>query len=142
MKILPVLVTALIAAVGTRAQVTLKEIRTASDTTLVAVFESRNVTGPVWNRVNQTNEINTADVSAWKLNGQPVSAIDQFVTPSEFCDYHIYLHVAKLVNGAAYKLETPHGNTNFVFNDRTTLCESIKLRSEERRVGKECRSRW
>jgi endoglucanase len=108
------------------AQIALKEIRTASDTTLVVLFESRNVTGPVWNRVNQTNEVNTADLSAWKLNGQPVFAIDQFVTPSEFCDYHIYLHVGKLVNGAAYALETPHGNTNFVFDDRTILCESIK----------------
>jgi endoglucanase len=127
MKLLLVPVTALITALAAHAQVILKEIRTASDTTLVALFESRNVTGPVWDRVNQTNEINTTDLSAWKLNGQPVSAADQFVTPSEFCDYHIYLHVGKLVNGVAYNLQTPHGSTNFVFDDHTILCESIKV---------------
>lgn len=127
MHLLRVLILILIASLGAQAQVTLKEIRTASDTVLVALFESRNVTGPAWNRINQTNEIDTADIPAWKLNGQPVSAIDRFVTPSEFCDYHIFLHVPKLVNGAGYTLQTPHGSTNFVFNDRTILCESIKV---------------
>lgn len=127
MKFLPVLVTLLAAVMAAPGQVRLKEIRTASDDILVALFESRNVTGPVWDRVHQTNEINTGDLSAWKLNGQPVSAIHQFVTPSEFCDYHIFLKAGKLVKGTAYTLQTPHGATNFVFDDRTILCESIKV---------------
>src|SRR4051812_50201897 len=104
MKLLSLLAAVLAASLAARGQVSLKEIRTASDTTLVALCESRNVTGPVWNRVNQTNEVNTADVAAWKVNGQTVSAIHQFVTPSEFCDYHIFLKVGKLVNGTAYTL--------------------------------------
>jgi hypothetical protein len=109
------------------AEVALKEIRSASESTLVALFESRNVVGTVWDRVNQTNEIDTSDLSAWKLNGQAVTAIDKFVTPSEFCDYHIFLHVGKLMNGSRYSLQTPYGTTNFVFDDRSILCESIKV---------------
>ncbi len=127
MKLAPILLVLLATSLSTRAQVALKAIRTASDSTLVAIFESRNVTGPVWDRVNQTNEISTTERSEWKLNGHPVLGIHEFVTPSEFCDYHIFLQVGKLVNGATYALQTPHGSTNFVFDDRTILCQSIKV---------------
>ena len=115
------------ASLAAQAQLTFKGVRIASDNVLAALFESRNVTGPVWDRVNQTNEVNTADLSLWKLDGQPVTAIHQFVTPAEFCDYHIYLKVGKLVNGRNYLLQTPHGNTNFVFDDRKIVCESLKV---------------
>lgn len=127
MKFFWILAFVLSASLEARAQLALKEIRTASDAILVALFESRNVTGPVWDRVNQTNEVNAADRSKWKLDGQPVTAIHQFVTPAEYCDYHIYLEVGKLVNGRHYTLQTPHGHTNFVFDDRRMLCESIKV---------------
>ena len=39
------------------------------------------------------NEVNTADLAAWKLNGQPVTAINKFVTEADACDHHIYLQV-------------------------------------------------
>jgi len=52
----------------------LKEVRTASNTVVVAYFKSNIV---------QADEVNTADLSAWKLNGQPVTAINKFVTGNE-----------------------------------------------------------
>jgi endoglucanase len=104
-----------------------KEVRTASDTVLVAFFKSRNFSGPAWSTVIQTDEVNTSDLSAWKLNGQPVTAINKFVTEADAVDYHIYLQVPKLTNGMAYTLETPYGNTNFVFDDKQVFCESIKV---------------
>ena len=98
------------------ADLTLKEIRTASKNVLVAYFKST---------VINANEVNTSDLAAWKLNGQPVAAINKFVTESDACDHHIYLQVPELVNGATYTLQTPHGEMTFVFDDRTTFCESI-----------------
>ena len=109
------------------AQLSLKEIRTASDTVLVAFFQSKNVSGPVWNTVFKPTEVNTDNLSLWKLNGQPVTAINKFVTEADAVDYHIYLQVPKLVSGTAYTLETPYGNTNFVFDDKQIFCESIKV---------------
>lgn len=96
----------------------LKEIRTASDSVLVAYFKSSII---------QADEVNTTDVSLWKLNGRPASGISKFVTEADACDHHIYLQVPQLVNGTAYTLETPHGKTNFVFDEKRTLCESIKV---------------
>jgi len=104
-----------------------KEVRTASDTVLVACFRSLKASGPVWNRVVQANEVNTDDPSPWKLDGRPVGAIHKFVTPTDTCDHHIYLEVPKLVPGKAYTLETPYGKRDFVFDDRKILCESIKV---------------
>jgi hypothetical protein len=99
------------------AALTLNEIRTASNTVLVAYFTSTTI---------NANEVNTADLSAWKLNGQPVKAIHKYIMQANACDHHIYLEVPPLVNGTKYTLETPHGNTTFVFDDHTTFCESIK----------------
>ena len=99
------------------AELSLKEIRTASNTVLVAYFKST---------VIKADEVNTADLSAWKLNGQPVTAIDKFVTEADACDHHIYLQVPALVNGTRYTLQTPHGERTFVFDDRIIFCESIK----------------
>ena len=99
------------------AELTLKEIRTASKNVLVAYFKST---------VINANEVNTSDLAAWKLNGQPVAAINKFVTEADACDHHIYLQVPELVSGTTYTLQTPHGEMTFVFDDRTTFCESIK----------------
>jgi endoglucanase len=98
-------------------ELTLKEIRTASKDVLVAYFKST---------VINANEVNTADLTAWKLNGQPVMAIHKFVTEADACEHHIYLQVPTLVSGTAYLLQTPHGEMRFVFDERTTFCESIK----------------
>jgi endoglucanase len=128
MKHLLILVSFLYGLLSANAQqLSFKEIRTASDTVLVAFFKSSNASGPVWNRVIQTNEVNTDDPTLWKLNGQPVVAVNKFVTPADACDYHIYLQTPRLVNGTAYTLETPYGNTNFVFDDKQIFCESIKV---------------
>ena len=96
---------------------TLKEIRTASKDVLVAYFKST---------VINANEVNTTNLASWKLNGQPVTAINKFVTEADACDHHIYLQVPALVNGTTYTLQTPHGEMTFVFDERTTFCESIK----------------
>jgi endoglucanase len=95
----------------------LKEVRTASNTVLVAFFKSSTV---------NANEVSTSDLSAWKLNGQPVASIEKFVTESDACEHHIYLEVPLLANGTRYTLQTPHGEKTFVFDDRTMFCESIK----------------
>jgi hypothetical protein len=108
-------------------QVSFKEIRTASPTVLVAFFKDAYWSGPVYSQVWATNQVMTTDLSLWKLNGQPVTGASRFVTEANAVDYHIYLQVPKLANGTAYTLETPYGNTNFVFNDAKTFCESIKV---------------
>ena len=120
------------------AVLTLKEIRTASSNVLVVVFISE-ITVPSTN-YNQwintkidVNEVKTGDISAWKLNGEQPLAIHKFVTESSAtssgpkgAEHRIFLEVPQLINGVKYKLETPHGDTSFVFSDRTMFCESIK----------------
>jgi len=112
---------------ATAQQLSFKEIRTASPTVLVAFFKDSYWTGPVWQQSYNTNQVDTSNLSAWTLNEKPVTAIDQFVTEANAVDYHIYLHVPRLVNGTAYTLVTPYGSTNFVFDDTKFLCESIKV---------------
>jgi endoglucanase len=107
----------LLAGVPANAELTLKEIRTASKEVLVAYFKSTKI---------DANEVNTNDLSAWKLNGQAVTAMNKFVTEADACDHHIYLQVPELVSGTPYTLETPHGERTFVFDERSTYCESIK----------------
>ena len=85
MKHLSVLVCVLCCCLTAHAELSLKEIRTASNTVLVPYFKSTSI---------NANEVSTADLSAWKLNGQPVAAINKFITEADACDHHIYLHVA------------------------------------------------
>src|ERR1035437_4731666 len=82
-------------------QLSFKEIRTASDTVLVAFFKDAYWSGNVWDMQFSTNQVVTSNPSAWKLNGQPVSAINEFVTEANAVDYHIYMQVPKLTNGMA-----------------------------------------
>ncbi|MFI5380229.1 MAG: glycoside hydrolase family 9 protein [Tepidisphaerales bacterium] len=117
MKHLLVFAVCLCSSLAADAALSLKEVRTASNTVLVAYFKSTKI---------DANEVNTADLSPWKLNGQPVTAINKFVTEADACDHHIYLQVPALVSGTKYTLQTPHGDMSFVFDDRTTFCESIK----------------
>nr|MBP8305165.1 hypothetical protein [Phycisphaerae bacterium] len=84
-------------SIPVRAELALKEVRTASDTVLVAYFKST---------VIQADEVNIADPSAWRLNGRPVSALHRFVTEADACDHHIYLEVPTLVQGSRYTLQT------------------------------------
>jgi endoglucanase len=117
MKLLLTITLSLWTSLAANAELTLKEVRTASKDVLVAYFKST---------VADPNEVKTADLASWQLNGQPVAAINKFVTEADACDHHIYLQVPALVNGTTYTLKTPHGGMTFVFDDRTTLCESIK----------------
>jgi hypothetical protein len=39
----------------------------------------------------QADEVNTADLGSWKLNGETVEAIHKFVTEADACDHHIFL---------------------------------------------------
>jgi endoglucanase len=117
MKRLFIIGVCLCSTLAANAALTLKEVRTASKNVLVAYFKST---------VINANEVNTTNLAAWKLNGQPVTAINKFVTESDACDHEIYLQVPELVNGTTYTLETPHGEMTFVFDDHNTFCESIK----------------
>ena len=117
MKHLVVLAGFLCCSLSAHAALSLKEIRTASNNVLAAYFKSTTI---------DANEVNTGALSSWTLNGQPVTAIHKFVTEADACDHHIYLQVPTLVNGTSYKLQTPHGDATFVFDDSKVFCESIK----------------
>ncbi len=117
MKRLSVLVSCLFCSLSVHAELSLTEIRTASNNVLVAYYKSDII---------KADEVDTNDVYLWKLNGQPVAAINKFVTEANTCDHHIYLQVPILVNGTSYKLETPNGDKTFVFDDKKVFCESIK----------------
>jgi endoglucanase len=117
MKRLLILAICLYSSLAANAALTLTEIRTASPNVLVAFFKSTTI---------NANEVNTTNLALWQLNGQPVTTINKFVTEADRCEHHIYLEVPTLANGTTYKLQTPHGDMTFVFDDRTTFCESIK----------------
>jgi len=117
MKHLSVLVSCLFCSLSVHAELSLTEIRTASNNVLVAFYKSDII---------KADEVDTSDLSLWKLNGQSAVAINKFVTEANACDHHIYLQVPALVNGTSYKLQTPHGEKTFVFDDRKIFCESIK----------------
>ena len=116
----------------------LTEIRTASPDVLVVVFNSK-ISAPsdvysdwISTKIN-VNEVKTDDISAWKLNGKQPLEINKFVTEysatssdPKMAEYRIFLKVPRLKNGSEYKLESPHGDTTFVFNDQAVFCESIK----------------
>ncbi|MGA3267975.1 MAG: glycoside hydrolase family 9 protein [Verrucomicrobiota bacterium] len=107
------------------------EIRTASPTELVAFYVFTNVTGPVYGMVYPTNLVTTSQPSKWTLNGTPVKAISgEFVTEANAVEYHIYLQVPELLNGASYTLVTPYSTNSFVFQDSDILCESIKVNQD------------
>lgn len=102
------------------AQVQLTEIRTASNTILVAYFK-----GPDMNAIN-------TDIDQWRLNNQAPVEISKWVTPKwdgkELSyEHHIYLRFDKtFTQKQAYTLSTPHGKAKFVFDEANVLCESIK----------------
>jgi len=100
MKKLAALVTSLLFALSVNAELKFQEIRTASNNVLVVYYKSDIV---------KPDEVKTDDPNQWKLDGQPVSGINKYITEADNCDHHIYLQVPMLVNGTSYKLQTPHG---------------------------------
>lgn len=106
----------LLSAVSARAELKFQEIRTASNNVIEVFFKSDIV---------DMNEVNT-DASLWKVNGEPVLAINRFSTETDKCDHFVYLTVPKLKNGKTYKVETPYGTYTLKFNQKETYCEAIK----------------
>jgi endoglucanase len=112
------------------------EIRSVSPTELDAFFTFTNVSYPWYNVSYPTNLVTTSQPSKWTLNGTPVKAISgEFVTEDDgsllpgvpAVEYHIYLQVPELINGASYTLVTPYSTNSFTFQDSQILCESIKV---------------
>ncbi len=95
----------------------IKEIRTASNNVLVLYFESDTV---------DLNEINTENISDWKINGKQPAEIHKFVTEANACNHHIYLVTDKLKEGEKYSIETPYGKSEITFRVPDIFCESIK----------------
>ena len=99
------------------AKLALKGVQTASNDVLVAFFTSDTL---------DVNEANIADVSDWRINGEPVKNIFRYATQADPCDHHIYLQTENLAEGKKYKLHTPYGEKEFRFKAREIFCESIK----------------
>ena len=77
---------------------TLREVRTASNTVIEVYFTSTTI---------NANEVSTADLSQWTVNGQAVTAINKYVMQADACDHHIFLTVPPLVSGTKYEIKTP-----------------------------------
>ena len=97
---------------------TLQEVRTASDHIVVALFTSEIV---------DLDGIDTSDPSLWTLGRKSVKSINKWVREAEGSEHRIYLEVPTLKNGKRYTLRTPYGKKRFRFNEKKTLCESIKV---------------
>jgi endoglucanase len=93
------------------------EIRTASNNVIVAFFRSDTV---------DVNQVDTENLSAWRINGKKPAEIHRYVMQADQCDHHIYLVTDALVEGKDYHIETPYGSRDFTFRDREVFCESIK----------------
>ena len=100
------------------AKLELKEIRTASNDVLVAFFTSDII---------DVNESDISDISKWKINGKPVKDIYKYVMQADKCDHHVYMQTDQLIKGKEYLLQTPYGNTVFIFSPSNILCKSIKV---------------
>lgn len=101
-----------------QAALTLREVRTASNTVIEVFFTSTTI---------DANEVSTADLSQWTVNGRAVTAINKYVMQADACDHHIFLTVPPLVSGTKYEIKTPHGNATLDFDDHKTLTTSIKV---------------
>jgi endoglucanase len=99
------------------AKLTLKEVRTASNNVLIALFTSDTL---------DVNEANISNLSDWRVNGKPATNIFRYATQADPCDHHIYLQTENLVEGRRYKMQTPYGEKEFRFKAREIFCESIK----------------
>lgn len=99
------------------AKLMLREVRTVSNDIVVAFFTSDTM---------DISESDSSDLSQWKLNGEPCSAIYRYITKADAADHHIYLKTSPLAEGNEYMLETPYGSRHFTFNERKIFCESIK----------------
>lgn len=100
-----------------QAKLTLKEIRTASNNVIELFFNSDQL---------DVNEVSIQNPDLWKVNGKAVLALNRTAAPGDQCDHFIYMTVPTLKNGQKYKIETPYGNYDFLFQDKDVYCEAIK----------------
>jgi endoglucanase len=101
----------------TPAQPSLKEICSASNNVLVVFIAGDS---------RDANAISIDDISRWKINGEPASAIYKYSTASDPFDHHIYLETSKLEEGKSYRVETPYGDRDLEFREKEIFCEAIK----------------
>lgn len=99
------------------ARPSLKEIGTASNHVLEVFIAGDS---------RDAEAIRIDDTSLWKINGEPVSDIYQYSTPSDPFDHHIYLKTSKLEEGKRYRVETPYGDGALEFRAKNIFCEAIK----------------
>jgi endoglucanase len=107
-----------VAFVDMPARPSLNVIRSASDSVLVVFFSGDS---------REANAISIEDISRWKINGTPASAIWQYSTSADPFDHHIYLKTSKLEEGRRYRVETPYGDKDLAFRERDIYCEAIKI---------------
>ena len=114
----------------------LVEVVTASNKVIAVVIETVPHTDD-----DYSNPLNM-DLSAWKVNDRPPVKIYRRSAPWDqlkknapgykgypvIMRHYIYLELKNpLINNKTYSLITPYGKQSFRFNDRETMCESIKV---------------
>lgn len=114
----------------------LVQVVTASNKVIAVVIE----TGPHTDD-DYSNPLNM-DLSSWKINDRPPVKIYRRSAPWDelkknapgyegypvIMRHYIYLELKNpLINNKTYSLITPYGKQSFRFNDKETMCESIKV---------------
>ena len=99
MKALLVGAAALMLSVSARAELKIREIRTAADNVIELFWVSDQL---------DVNEVDISDPAQWKVNGKEVIGVNRVAAPADKCDHFVYLTVPKLKNGKKYKIETPY----------------------------------
>jgi endoglucanase len=99
------------------AKLSLQEVRTATNSVVVVYLTSDTL---------DLHEVDTTTFPDWKINGIGPEKIHSFATVADPCDHFVYLETSPLEEGKSYRIETPYGNTEFVFRERDIFCESIK----------------
>jgi len=112
------------------------QVVTASNRVIAVVVE----TGPHTDD-DYSNPLDM-DLSSWKINNLPPVKIYRRSAPWDelkknapgyegypvIMRHYIYLELTNpLINNKTYSLITPYGKQSFKFNDRETMCESIKV---------------
>ena len=79
--------------------------------------------------------------AAWQLASRGIPVQLREMKPHKMTPAHHTEHFAELVCSNSLRSDQLE-NAAGLLKQELRLCNSLILRSEERRVGKECRSRW
>ena len=94
----------------TSAQITLREVRTASNNVVVAFFMSPNITDLNATLANyKFNGVTPLSISRFSMLNRGIHEFDNLPLHQGF-ERRVFLTVAQLVNGAVFTLVTPHRN--------------------------------